>query len=222
MQTLDKRCIKTKRAIKTALATLMARKDISDISVTEIAQAADVNRKTFYSHYSSVYDVLDEIEGDIVEELTELIEQSDYSDRNWNPEPLFKRLTELITSNAEFYRYLFEETSYTSLFERVKSVLKGKIGRELAAGTQLSETRLETAAEYIAGGTLSAYRIWLSGDRSMPLDEVSDTIRLLSFSGYDGLSVDEPHRSTHTSVHERAAAKAKLVAARIQQNQMGR
>ena len=35
----------------------MAEKDISQISVKELAQKADINRKTFYTHYNSIYDI---------------------------------------------------------------------------------------------------------------------------------------------------------------------
>ena len=54
---MDRRCLKTQKAIKNALVELMSEKDISQITIKELAQRADINRKTFYTHYTRIYDV---------------------------------------------------------------------------------------------------------------------------------------------------------------------
>lgn len=43
-----------------ALLLLLEKKDIEFISITEIAQKAGVNRSTFYLHYDTIYDLLEE------------------------------------------------------------------------------------------------------------------------------------------------------------------
>ena len=43
-----------------ALLSLLEKKDIEFISVTEIAKKAGVNRSTFYLHYENVYELLEE------------------------------------------------------------------------------------------------------------------------------------------------------------------
>ena len=60
----DRRVLKTKRAIHKAMTQLVAEKDINDISVKEIADLADINRKTFYNYYTGVYQLVDEIDSD--------------------------------------------------------------------------------------------------------------------------------------------------------------
>lgn len=65
----DRRVKKTKKAIQDALMTLMDKKNISDITIIELTKEADVNRKTFYNHYSDIYQVMDEIENNLVEDL---------------------------------------------------------------------------------------------------------------------------------------------------------
>lgn len=54
-QSTDMRCIKTKKAIKNALANLMTEKDISQITVTDISELAMINRKTFYAHMWGIF-----------------------------------------------------------------------------------------------------------------------------------------------------------------------
>ncbi|MFD0697655.1 TetR/AcrR family transcriptional regulator [Paenibacillus sp. GCM10027628] len=42
-----------------ALIHLIGEKDFEKITINEIAERADVNRGTIYSHYSDKYDLLD-------------------------------------------------------------------------------------------------------------------------------------------------------------------
>ena len=43
---IDRRVVKTKRAIKEAFAKLLTQKDINDITISDIAAEANINRKT--------------------------------------------------------------------------------------------------------------------------------------------------------------------------------
>ena len=45
----DSRPIKTKKSIKQALLILLKEKDMSSITISELAIAASVSRKTFYN-----------------------------------------------------------------------------------------------------------------------------------------------------------------------------
>ena len=51
---LDRRVIKTKKAIRNAFAKLISEKDINKITIKDIADTADINRKTFYNYYRRV------------------------------------------------------------------------------------------------------------------------------------------------------------------------
>lgn len=54
----DRRVTKTKAAIEHAFEGLVQEVDYEKITVSAIAERANINRKTFYLHYSSVEDVL--------------------------------------------------------------------------------------------------------------------------------------------------------------------
>lgn len=47
----DPRILRTRRMLMEALATLLSRKELDDISIQEIADEATLNRATFYLHY---------------------------------------------------------------------------------------------------------------------------------------------------------------------------
>lgn len=59
---MDRRVRRTKTLLLQGLIQLMDEKDVKDISVKELSDLADINRGTFYLHYSDVYDMLGQIE----------------------------------------------------------------------------------------------------------------------------------------------------------------
>ncbi|MCI1588980.1 TetR/AcrR family transcriptional regulator [Heyndrickxia oleronia] len=67
----DKRVKRTKENFRSTLLSLMEEKNFSEITITEIVKAADYNRGTFYAHYKSKEDVLEEIIDEMFEKMTE-------------------------------------------------------------------------------------------------------------------------------------------------------
>jgi AcrR family transcriptional regulator len=76
-QRTDRRVAYTKLALRDALIKLMQTQHISGITVKSICELANVNRSTFYLHYRDQYDLLHQIEQEMLESLRErLIEDS--------------------------------------------------------------------------------------------------------------------------------------------------
>lgn len=65
----DRRIRKTKKALRDSLFMLLEKKNINQITVTELTKAADVNRSTFYLYYSDVFDMVKKIQREIYDLL---------------------------------------------------------------------------------------------------------------------------------------------------------
>ena len=66
---VDVRIVKSKESLMSALIGLMGKKKLEELTISEICQEADVNRNTFYSHYSSVRELFEEMNGKYMEAL---------------------------------------------------------------------------------------------------------------------------------------------------------
>ena len=64
---IDRRVRYTKKAIRESFLDLLEQKPLEKISVTEICKNADINRGTFYSHYSDPFELKASLEQEIVE-----------------------------------------------------------------------------------------------------------------------------------------------------------
>ncbi len=62
----DRRTQYTKQLIKDTMLKLMAKKEFSKVTVTEICKLAEINRGTFYLHYYDTEDVLDDVIAEMI------------------------------------------------------------------------------------------------------------------------------------------------------------
>ena len=59
LESLDPRIRRTRQLMQQALAKLLERKEFEEISVQDIADAATINRATFYDHYTDKFSLLE-------------------------------------------------------------------------------------------------------------------------------------------------------------------
>ena len=74
MEGADRRVRRTKSRLRQALAQLLLEKDLSSITVRELTELADVNRGTFYTHYKDLYDMLEQMENEMFQELEDMLD----------------------------------------------------------------------------------------------------------------------------------------------------
>ena len=72
----DRRVRYTKQAIRDGFLRLLAEKPIEKISVTEICREADINRGTFYAHYSDPYELKKSLEDQLHDVLAQRLRES--------------------------------------------------------------------------------------------------------------------------------------------------
>ena len=72
----DRRVRYTKQAIRDGFLRLLSEKPIEKISVTEICREADINRGTFYAHYSDPYELKRSLEDQLSEALARRLQES--------------------------------------------------------------------------------------------------------------------------------------------------
>ena len=65
----DKRVIKTRKLIIETFKSMIIEMEYSEITIKNLAERANINRKTFYAHFECIEDVLDELSEEIADIL---------------------------------------------------------------------------------------------------------------------------------------------------------
>ena len=82
----DMRKIRTKRALKNAIAKLLENTTIEKISVIDICNEANINRVTFYTHYKDKYELIHELFIDVLKIIEE--KSIEYYEKNKTGDPI--------------------------------------------------------------------------------------------------------------------------------------
>ena len=76
MQRLDRRTARTRKALREALAAeVMATGDLTRVTVTAVADRAGITRRTFYSHYRDIPDLVFCVEQEAISDLRTLVHE---------------------------------------------------------------------------------------------------------------------------------------------------
>lgn len=178
----DRRVVKTKKTIKRALAGLLKQKDIHQITIKELADAADINRKTFYTHYQSLEDVLSEIESELISSLQEIVHGSDLDNGKQTLYDIFIKLNNLISENFDFYNQLVRLDSSAFLTKKIKNIFKGAVLSDSDLNINIDHRYIDFLVEYVTSGIMAMYTEWFYSDRKMPIEELAEIAANLSYN----------------------------------------
>lgn len=186
----DRRILKTKRAIYEALVELMQKKKLNSITVTELAAAANINRKTFYTYYSTVNDVLDEVINELISSLKDLMYTMSEDYNMLSPQTLFAFLN-TIMSDVDIVRALFTSDNGNMLFNKLQKALQETLLKELIDNDikmNIPPEQYPLISSFVAGGMIYVYYEWITNPNGTSLDEMARTLTTLIISGVHAFS----------------------------------
>lgn len=182
----DARVRYTKMVIRNSLLELLRTKPIAKITVTEICERADINRATFYAHYSDPLDLLHSLESEVIEDVTRWVRPaltavgSDLKD-------VLTRLVEYIGENADICSVLLSDKGDNSFQSKVVKVIEGQFISSWASARQISQEDAEYLYTFIALGSVGLIRKWLAEGTVKPASEIAELILKISNAGYYGI-----------------------------------
>lgn len=173
----DRRVVRTKSALTAALFELLGEKDFGKISVTELTDRANVDRKTFYLHYQRTEEILEEFYEDAISRLQTDLERAEvFGQEKMDMAGFFRVLSGVVAKDMPLYRRLASGSGYTYFMERLRTLLKSAMEDALRCKGETDETQLRMSAEVYAAGVMRAYREWLAGDLALDAEEFATRI----------------------------------------------
>lgn len=168
-QSPSKRQLQTRQMFKDALYRLLHRDPYSSITVSSLCQEADLARRTFYRHYETLDDLLEDIIRDYVMEFLS------WRDNRYLKEPSFRKLFEL------FFAFWSERSQLLLLFERqnlysyLAHVFDEVLIESLSTDPSHSLDPIrQTSYIFISGGLWQLMHIWLVSTPHKSIEEMGD------------------------------------------------
>lgn len=183
----DRRVLRTKKNIRQAFLHLLSEKSLSQITVKELSDLADINRKTFYMYYSNIEDIFAELEDELVLKLVHVFEKELFQKEMFDSYSFFENLNRTILEDIDLYRILNHSDLLPHLIQRAKNALIEVFFRKYNISADSDNERYILYAEYAASGILSMYTKWFSRDFHMSLEELTRTAAEITLYGLQHL-----------------------------------
>ncbi len=174
----DRRVVRTKKAIKSALLSLMEEKEIYEITISELTRKAGINRRTFYTHYRSISEISEEIESEMVALLSEIVLKIDLNNMRQSVYNVFVELDEIVAAEFDFYFRRVRMGMRGVFMTRLKGIASEISEKILATLPNINHKIAELASDYLVGGFFNAFVEWRSGDT--PVEQAATLAGIIS------------------------------------------
>ncbi|RDZ13376.1 TetR/AcrR family transcriptional regulator [Priestia megaterium] len=129
MKKVDRRILKTRKAIIAAYLSLLEEKNMHAVSVSDITERADINRATFYAHYEDKQYLQEQIIQEILDDLEEAIEIDESGEKSAEfsltmLHEIFQRMFENIYIHKDFYAVMLGEHGPSVFAEKLQDIIQ--------------------------------------------------------------------------------------------------
>lgn len=166
---VDRRIKYTKTVLRQSLLELMKERPISKLTVTDLCNRADINRNTFYTHYSSPYDLLSQIEDELYDEIRRSIERSLKTE---TIPTLLIEICQSIAANGDLCTILLSEYGDKEFLKRIMYLAHDICIAEWTAIFKHADSeQLEMIYTFSVNGSVAIIQDWVqNGMKKSPRD----------------------------------------------------
>lgn len=188
-ETKDRRSVRrTKRLLKSSLIDLLQMKDITKISVSELAEAADINRGTFYLHYQDIYDLLDDLENDIAMEFISISDRHRPEIRKGDIFPVLRDFLIYISENARICLTLSKIKNHNDMLRKLRKVLRENCLQDWSAMQKIMDTdTYEYYFAFIQAGYVGMLEYWMKNGMKETPEQISRMAEKIILQGLSSL-----------------------------------
>lgn len=161
----NKRRQDTVEKIEKTFMNMLQKKEISQITVSDICSSAQINRSTFYANYADIYDLADKIRESLEREFNGLFQGGAYSEEENGAFKMFTHIKE---------NQLFYKTYFKLGYDRRQNILVYDIKR---AEQDFNNKNIKYHIEFFKSGINAIIKMWLEGGCAESPEEMAEIIK---------------------------------------------
>ena len=179
----DRRVKRTKKLLRDSLFSLLQKKSINEITVTELTEVADINRATFYFYYTDIFDMLDQIQNEAYELFEDVLQGADECAAT--PEAFVKYVENILVfckQNTAIARFVItREYTNNKVLTKIKKLLAKNVpvAKEQYAQEDPRRFILNFALNSLTGTVVD----WMDDGMVIPPDVMAEFIAEMYING---------------------------------------
>lgn len=185
---VDRRVERTRNAIINAFKEMIIEKEFKEITIKELAERANINRKTFYLHYESMEEILFDLSVEISDQIFEMLnEKGFFKPDTYDVKILIETIAYFINSNYELTRKLVSANSYRFFSRNIKDIVKDSFIRKIKGKVKISNYLMNIVGDYIASGFAKLLKDWFEDPGDLSTNDIAVLSSTLIYGGIKGL-----------------------------------
>lgn len=183
----NRQVVRSKKLIEGSLIKLLNSKTINQITVKEICEICNINRGTFYNHYVDIYDLMNQIENELMNELEYNLHKYSLEQLNNNTLPLFQDILEFINQRYDVVIILFKQNEDGLFIEKLINLFKTRALYNWGAYAYHNNKNYNYFIEYAIYGCLGIIKKWLKDGRKKSPNEIALLLENIVMNGANSL-----------------------------------
>ena len=176
----DQRTRMTRRLLQSALVGLMGEKPLKDITVKELCRRAEVNRSTFYFHYYDIYDLMEDMEGQVSAELAAVLREMPFGPREGVSSTYYTAIFTLLARHADLCAVLLGENGDKAFVAKLFALGSEKCVTEwMKLYPGAGRGRIEKYYVFVSSGCVGLLQHWFDGGCRETPEEVAGQVERL-------------------------------------------
>lgn len=182
----DLRVQRTKKVLKDTFKEMLLNMDYERITIKDLCEKSMINRRTFYLHYDSIDDILEDVQLDYTTEFYERIKDYDaYHD--------IDKLTYEYFSFSEEKGLIFEKINTNPNFDYIRQRMVQKVegyshkDNKFKNFDKHDQHKKNIILSFINDSTVSCYRRWVKDGRKISMEEAIELTSKLIKTGIEKL-----------------------------------
>ena len=167
----------SKKMLKDALIRVLRNGDIQEISIHAICQEAQINRTTFYKYYGSQYDLLNDIEKDVFNELE--VRLSEYESINPTDNEGLAQTLAYFEDEREKCLLLINSTTDKEFAEKLFDlpIIQNLIRKNMPQ--QYTEEHVKYIRTFVTHGGYAMIRQWINAEKRESPKEMTQLLQMM-------------------------------------------
>ena len=166
----------TKMVLQDSLFELMENKPIEKITIKELCENADINRTTFYAHYTDQYNLLAEIENETLSWAKEAI--ASLADKNDRSESIkiMEEIFQYFVDNSKNLKILMSERGDINFQKQIFTIIYEQCGMFFHIEPHENSGTRDEYFIFVVNGSIGLLQHWLKNGMPRTAGEMAEII----------------------------------------------
>jgi AcrR family transcriptional regulator len=173
---LDRKTRYTRMVLQDSLIELMKEKSINKITIKELCEKADINRTTFYTHYTDQYDLLRKIEDETLSWAKEAVAAAVSKTDRHETMRILEEICQYFVENSRHLQVLMSEQGDIDFQKQLFTLIYELCGINSSTDHNADANTRECYFIFVVNGSVGLIRYWLKNGLNRSAKEMAEII----------------------------------------------